>query len=500
MRSAGIWHASRIATWMLVCVFMVSASGCAVVGQDYARPDIPLSDAWNTRLNNGSSKSEPDPQELASWWKALDDPILTGLMDTALENNLDVKKAKERLRQARAERSTVQAGLFPTLDASGSATRSRSSQESGAGSSRTMYSAGFDAGWEIDLFGGVRRSVEAAEADLQASSDTVNDVLVSLTAEVALNYLQLRMYQARLDVAEKNLGLQEETYQLERYRFLAGLSDELAVAQARSNMENTRSRIPTLNIQVEQAKNGIAVLLGEQPGARHEDLAGHSPLPVIPTEMAIGVPADILRRRPDVRQAEQELAAQTARVGVAQSDLYPKITLNGSIGYEALSAGDLITAGARAWSYGPRITWPIFRAGSIRANIEVQSALQEQALIHYESVVLSALEEVENALVSYVEEQIRRESLDNAATAARQAVDCAQNTYDAGLIDFDTLLDSQRTQLSYEDELAQSESAVIMNLVRVYKALGGGWTSMAPETDPLISSQGEPFYGIEQTP
>ncbi len=484
-------HISLILSWLIWCFVILTLAGCATVGQDYVRPDIEITDAWNTRLSGGLSDNGTGPQELADWWKTLDDPVLTGLIDNAVENNLDLKDARSRLRQARAERSIVKSGLFPTLDASGSATRSGSGGDNGGGSSDTMYSAGFDAGWEIDLFGGVRRSAEAAEADLLASGEDVNDVLVSLTAEVALNYLELRTYQARLDVAKRNLVMQEETYRLERYRLLSGLRDELAVAQARSNMENTRSGIPALRTQIEQAKNRLSVLLGERPGLLQEKLDKYTPVPVVPPEVALGVPADVLRRRPDVRQAEQELAAQTARVGVAVSDLYPKFTLNGSIGYDSLSAGDLITAGSRAWSYGPRITWPVFQAGSIRANIEVASALQEQALIHYESVVLSALEEVENALGAYVEEQVRRRSLEDAATAARQAADFAQNKYDAGLIGFDTVLDSQRTLLSYEDALVQSEALVIKNLVSLYKALGGGWTPLVPNPDTQTTTRGE---------
>ena len=483
----------KMKLWSQVIWYFVvfSATGCAIVGQDYVRPDIEMNESWNTRLADGLNDSVTTPQELAHWWKILDDHVLTDLIDRAVKNNPDLKEAAARLRQARSERFGVKSDLFPALESSGSGTRSRSSGDGGTGSSRTMYSAGFDAGWEIDLFGGVRRSVEAAQADLEASRENVNDVLVSLTAEVALNYLELRTYQARLSVAKQNLEMQEQTWQLENYRLLSGFSDELAVAQARSNRENTRSKMPTLRTQVAQAKNRLAVLVGEQPGKLHEELDEYTPVPVVSTQVAFGVPADVLRSRPDVRRAERELAAKTARVGVAKSDLYPKFTLNGSIGYEALSLSDLVTAGSRTWSYGPRITWPIFHAGSIRANIEVVSELQEQALIQYESVVLSALEEVEDALVAYVEEQSRRESLNEAAIAAQQAVDLAQNKYDAGLIDFDTILETHRTLLSYQDELAQSEAAVTMNLVRLYKALGGGWTSMVSDYQAQVPIQGE---------
>jgi len=415
---------------------------------------------------------------LVDWWKGFDDPVLNGLIEKAVTNNLDLRTAEARLRQARAKRSVAQSNLFPVLDASGSVMRSGEGDDSTTDSSRTMHTAGFDAGWELDLFGGVRRSVEAAEADLQASRENVHDVLVSLTAEVAINYLDLRTSQARLRVAGQNLKMQEDTHQLQQYRLIAGLSDALAVAQARSNMENTRSSIPTLRAQVEASKNRLAVLLGERPGRLHETLDAYIPVPVVPLEVAVGVPADVLRRRPDIRMAEHDVAAQTARVGAALSDLYPKFYLNGAIGYESLSSGNLLTADSLVWNYGPRVTWPVFHGNAIRANIEVQSALQEEALIRYESAVLAALEEVEDALSAYVEEQIRRASLHEAAAAARDAADFAQNNYDAGVIDFDTVLDAQRTLLSYQDALVQSEASVIINLVRLYKALGGGWAPL----------------------
>jgi multidrug efflux system outer membrane protein len=284
----------------------------------------------------------------------------------------------------------------------------------------------------------------------------------------------------RLAVAEANLQAQSETYQLAQWRYEAGLSDELTVQQARYNLENTRSQIPTLRTGLEEAMNRIAVLLGEQPGKLHAELEKREPIPVTPLNVAVGVPADLLRRRPDVRQAERQLAAQTARIGVATADLYPKFTLSGSIGLEALSLNNL-SSGIWTLSGGPRISWAIFKAGAIRQNIEVQSALQEQYLIAYETAVLSALEEVENALVAYAEEQQRRQSLSEATQAAQKAVELAQHKYQAGLTDFSNVLDAQRSLLSFQDQLAQSDGTVTSNLVRLYKALGGGWTSMAPD-------------------
>ncbi len=454
-------------------------TGCAAVGPDYVPPDTSVSPTWYTQLEGGLIAEEMDPQTLAAWWTTLNSPELSSLIERAVAGNLDLKKARARIREARARRGVAKADLFPTLEAAGSATRTRSSEDTGTGKTSELYSASFDAGWELDIFGGVRRSVEAAEADLRASQEDLRDVLVSLLAEVALNYVEVRTFQARLAVAKENVEAQTETLQLTLWRYQAGLSDELAVQQARYNLENTRSQIPTLRTGLAEAINRIAGLLGEQPGRVRGELEKQEPIPVTPLKVAVGVPVNVLRRRPDVRRAERQLAAQTARIGVATADLYPKFTLSGSIGLEALSSSH--SSSIWSLSSGPRITWAIFNAGAIRQNIEVRSALQEQALIEYEATILGALEEVENALVAYAEEQRRRDDLGAATQAAQKAVELAQHKYQAGLIDFGNVLEAQRSLLSFQDQLAQNSGAVTSNLVRLYKALGGGWTSMAPE-------------------
>lgn len=456
-------------------------TSCATVGPDYAPPKKSISEDWHTQLKGGLTAGEIDHQTLAAWWTTLNDPKLSNLIDRAIMGNLDLKKARARVREARARRGIARADRFPTLDTTGSGTWSRTSKDTGTGKTSDLYAASFDAGWELDIFGGVRRSVEAAEADLQASQEDLHDVLVTLLAEVALNYVEVRTFQNRLTVAEANLEAQNETYQLTKWRHQAGLIDELAVEQARYNLENTRSQIPSLRTGLEEAMNRIAVLLGEQPGKLHEKLEKGEPIPVTPLNVAVGVPADLLRRRPDVRRAERQLAAQTARVGVATADLYPKFTLSGSIGLEALSLSNLSSSGTWTLTGGPKITWAIFKAGAIRQNIEVQSALQEQYLIAYEAAVLSALEEVENALVAYAEEQQRRQSLKEATEAAQKAVELAQHKFQAGLTDFSNVLEAQRSLLSFQDQFVQSEGTVTSNLVRLYKALGGGWTSMVPD-------------------
>lgn len=460
------------------------AAGCATVGPDYVKPDTSFSTTWHSELKGGLIVGEMNPRTLAAWWSTLNDPELSSLIDRAVSGNLDLKKTRARVREARARRGIAKTGLFPTFNAAGSATWTESSNDNGTirtSETSDLYTASFDAGWEIDIFGSVRRSIEAAEADVGASQEDLRDVLVSLLAEVAINYLDLRTFQSRLAIAEGNLEAQNETYQLTLWRYQAGLSDELSVQQARYNLDNTRTQLPTLRTGKEEALNRIAVLLGEQPGKVHSLLEQRVSMPVIPLKLAIGVPADVLKNRPDVRRAERELAAQSARIGVATANLYPKLTVSGFIGIETLSVSNLPTSQKWALNVGPGITWAIFKAGAIRQNIEVQSALHEQTLIKYEAAILSALKDVENALVAYTEEQNRRDDLREAAQAAQKAVELAKYKYQSGLADFNNVLEAQRSLLTFQDQLAQSNGTAISNLVRLYKAFGGGWTSIVSD-------------------
>ena len=476
----------------LLALFMLSnISGCVAVGPDYVPMEIKSAKTWYSDLDGGLTNKTASPTNLAIWWGTLNDPVLSSLIDRAVANNLDLKEARARVRESRARSGISRADLFPAIDATGSVTKSRSSENKGGGDEINLYSAGFDAGWELDVFGGLRRSIEASDADLQASAEDLNNVLVSLLAEVALNYVDTRTYQTRLAVANASLDAQQEAYGLIQSRYQAGLSDELAVQQARYNLENTRSQIPALRTGLEATLNRLAILLGQTPGAVHAELKEHKPIPVTPLEVAVGVPADTLRHRPDIRMAERELAAQTARVGVATADLYSKFTLTGTIGLESVSSTDFIAAASHIWRIGPGFSWNIFDAGAIRQNIKVQSALQEQALIQYEATLLGALEEVENALIAYVEEQQRRKTLKAGKDAAQQATQLARDQYQAGLVDFSNVLDAQRTLLSFEDNLAQSDGAVTSNLVRLYKALGGGWTTiMSSPEDNALQNEG----------
>lgn len=456
-------------------ILMLALSGCVTVGPDYVSPKISAPEKWNA----GTDIKSADAETMEKWWSTLNDPELTSLIERSVKSNLGIREAESRVREARARRGISSAGLFPTVDASGSAQRSRGS----SGPERDSYSIGFDAGWELDLFGSVRRSVEAAGADLEASEEGLHDVLVSLLAEVSLNYVEVRLYQARIAIAESNLAAQTETYHIAKWRNEAGLTSSLDVEEAMYSLEKTRSQIPALRSGLQQAMNNIAVLLGENPGALTAELSEQKAIPVTPVEITVGLPADLLRRRPDVRQAERRLAAQTARIGVATAGLYPQFTLSGSIGLEALEFDNLFSYESQTFGIGPGFKWNIFDAGSIRKNIEVQNALQEQALIQYETAVLGALQDVENALTAYAGEQVRRQSLLTGSDAAGRAVKLAQAQYESGLIDFQSLLNAQQSLLSLQDQLAGSDAEVTSNLIRLYKALGGGWESLRPAAE-----------------
>ncbi|OPY77587.1 MAG: Antibiotic efflux pump outer membrane protein ArpC precursor [Syntrophorhabdus sp. PtaU1.Bin153] len=465
-------------TSILIAIIMLA--GCATVGPDYVAPEIKTPSQWNTSAPGGTPETDRSGDSLATWWMNLDDPALILLIEHALKNNIDVKKAESRIREARAQRGVSEAGLYPSVDGSGSYTLSRTENHSEAGKTRELFAAGLDAAWEIDLFGGVRRSVEASLASYEASREDYRMVYVSLAAEVALNYVDVRTFQERLAIVEENLKLQAETYELANHRYKAGLVTQLDVDRAKTSLDETRASIPSLTTNLIAARNRLSALMGEHPGYVDAKLADIKPLPVTPLSIALGVPAEMVRRRPDVRTAERELAAQTALVGVATAELYPKLNLAGSIGIDASTFGGLVSGNNRVAAIGPRMSWNIFNAGAVRSNIEIQNARQEQALLQYENTVLLALEEAENAITAYANEQVRAQSLEDAMKSSADSLQLVLAQYKSGLIDFQDVLDVQRTFLSVKDNLAVSKGTVISNLVRLYKALGGGWTPDMP--------------------
>lgn len=467
---------TRYLARLLLIAVACGFSACAKVGPDYAPPAVEVPPGWNQLDSAPQAATDAAiAGDLSRWWRVFRDPLLTALVDEALQASPDLRLAQARLREARGRRMVAAAGQFPSVTATGNARRSELSEEAGSGASSNLFNAGFDADWELDVFGGVRRAVEASEADLEASGASVNDTRVSLASEVALNYVQVRSLQSRLSIARDNLASQSETLRLTEWRAQAGLVGSQDVEQARSNRAQTLAQIPSLKISLAEAEHGLDILLGKPPGSLHERLAAAGSLPVAPAQVAVGIPADTLRRRPDIRAAERSLAAETARVGVAEAARYPSFSLSGSIGLEALHLGDLGNSGAVNSSLLAGVTAPIFNAGRLRSQVEIQDAVREQALVTYEQTVLSALLEVENSLVSLARNNERGQALATAAEAARNAAVMARQRYSAGLIDFQSVLDTERNVLSVEDSLATTRADSVLALIRLYKALGGGW-------------------------
>lgn len=492
MAGRGSRGSYRLAGWLKVLVraFLAGVScfvviqGCAV-GPDFRTPKVRLPEAWiQEPPSQGLASSEKGERELARWWEIFQDALLTSLVERAMESNLDLKLAEARISQARALRAAAAGSLGPQVEGSGSFRRTRTpvSVPSGLGGETHTeglvsdhYEAGFDAGWELDLFGGRRRSLEAAGAELRASVENRRDVLVSLAAEVARQYLELRALQERILVARKNLEAQHRTVEITRRRFEAGFASGLDVANARAQAATTEAQIPVLQTSERQGVYSLSLLLGQEPGALLEELSRPAPLPQAPPSSSIGLPSELLRRRPDIRKAEAELHAATARVGVAVAELFPKFTITGSLSFQASDVSSWFNWVNRIWSFGPGVSWRLFETGRVRAEIAQREALQEQSFISYRQTVLEALKEVEDALVAAAREEEHRRALLEAVEANRKAVDLALKLYVEGQTDFLNVLQAQRSLYASEDELIQSLRTSCVQLVALYKALGGGW-------------------------
>jgi multidrug efflux system outer membrane protein len=471
----------------LVAIMVAVLVGCAV-GPDFRPPETKVPKDWDGQKVVSSaqpSQTNTAPIKLVDWWKAFKDPTLSSLVEMAVRNNLDMRQAEARIRQARASLGVAGAPLLPELNSSVLYQRSQSSSATvttggpaiaTAGGLRELFQVGLDASWELDIFGGTRRNIEAAGADLEAAVEDRRDVLVTLVGEVGNNYLTLRGLQQQIAIARKNLEAQRHTAKITRKRFEAGFVGGLDVANAEAQVATTQAQIPTLESSARAAIYSLGVLLGRQPAGLEKDLIKQAPIPLTPPAVPVGLPSELVRRRPDIRRAEAQLHAATARIGVATADLFPKFSLTGSFGF---SSNDLTKLGnlasSKFWSFGPTVIWPIFAGGRILWNIKVQNALQEQALLTYQKTVLTALKDVETALVAYAKEQERRKSLSEAVVNNRKAVDLAMKLYIAGKTDFLNVLTAQLNLYASETALVQSTSNVDTNLIALYKALGGGW-------------------------
>lgn len=457
-------------------MIVVLSSGCAAVGIDYVSPEADVPNAWQYNLQNPAVKEAADPELLKQWWKSFNDDTLNTLIAKTEENNKTLKSARFALSAARAKLRATDAGHMPSLDASGSAKGIHYGDSRLPDQNIDSYSAGLDASWEIDVFGGLKRETEAVTADMQATAESLRDTLVSLLAETATNYINLRTYQQSLATADEDIRLNTELYELTENRYKAGLVDEAELKKALYQLEYSRTKPDDLKAKIDAAMNRLSVLTGEKPGAVNELLVKGG-MPRIPVEAAVGIPADAIRRRPDVRMSERQLAAQTARIGAAKSDLYPKFTLAGSLGYQSGNTGSLFDNKNMTLSAGPSFRWALFDFGAIRQNINVQTETQKKYLADYESSVLSALEDVENAMSAFDREKSKSVQLEKALNAAKEAYDLEYKKYTAGLADYTDVINTESAYISYKDSLTQSRAGTGIYLISLYKALGGGWQS-----------------------
>ncbi|HEY8097793.1 MAG TPA: efflux transporter outer membrane subunit [Methylobacter sp.] len=474
-------------------------SGCFAVGPDYEPPKIPVPQQWSE--TTAAIGAQPD-----KWWKTFNDPVLDNLISEAIASNLDLKLALERVKDARVLRTATIAAGLPSLDAKSSISRrfnNTSSPASQTGTSSAgggfgignqlinIFQMGFDAQWELDFFGGVRRAVEAADATIDVEVENSRDVLVTLLGDVARNYIELRTNQQLVAITRENLHAQQETQELTQIRQQTGLASMLEVTQAQALAATTEAQLPNYETAVKQSIHALSVLLGKEPGAldvrldRQASIPAKKPSPegegasfLNSTAVITNLPSELLQRRPDIRRAERQLAVANASVGVATAELYPKVNLAAFIGLQNTTITDFTPIG-KSWSAASSITMPIFNWGKLNANIKSKKAQFEQTFLTYQSTVLSAFKEVEDALIAYSKEQERRKALAKAVAANQLAVQLADERYKKGLTAFLDVLTSQTALYQSQSLLVSSESVLSSNLVALYKALGGGWQTEA---------------------
>lgn len=477
--SAGLRGAALIASGALI---LLLTDGC-MVGPDYHAPTQAIKmNQWGSAQNSAAAgvAAVPIPDQ---WWTTFNNPELTRLIERALASSPDITIAEQRVREARAGLRSVAGGRYPQVGAGAGTMEYRRTGPLNTiyRESYSTFQTGFDASWEIDLWSGTRRAVESAGAALEATKEESHGVRVSLAAEVARTYVELRAGQRRLAIAHTNLALQQRTLELTRERLRAGVANDLDEARASGLVANTRALVPQLEDSNARLVRLLGILLGEEPDTLAGELAETQPLPTPPANVAVGLPAELLRHRPDIRAAERRLAASTARIGAAQAQLYPKLGLTGTLGFVSTRSEDLFDYSNRYFSSGPGLHWNLFDGGRVRAQVEAESARTDRALAEYHKSVLAALAEVENSLGSFHAEQRRHSALNEAADSARRAVTTATELYRQGITDFLSVIDAERSLASAEDNLAQSDRTVCTNLIALYKSLGGGW-----QTAPVV--------------
>jgi NodT family efflux transporter outer membrane factor (OMF) lipoprotein len=492
---------------LAACLGVTALAGCTV-GPDFKRPDWASPESW---FAGPKEALRPPPSVLVAepvdpnWWTLFRDPVLTGLERRVAGENLDVRVAAIRLTESRAQLGVARASEFPTLNGNASYIRQEASNHgifaaipSAAGANGAsgntvggvqsnglnpfdIWQGGFDASWEVDLWGRVRRSVESATATAEAANEAKRSALMSTLAEVARDYIQLRGVQAQLQIARDNVRTARQSLDLTQQRAAGGVTTDLDVANASAQLRTTLSQIPSLEQQEAQSINALSLLLGQPPNALRSELATAKPVPPVPPRVPVGLPSELARRRPDIRLAEAQLHATTADIGVAQANFYPSLSLTGSFGLQSLQLNHAFDLASKQYAVGPGLTIPIFEGGQLRATLQLREALQQEAAVNFQKTVLQAWHDVDNALTAYKAEQTRRDELIQAVAENRRALTLAQSRYQQGVSDFLTVLDAERSLLAAELQLADSTTVVSSNLVALYKALGGGWETDMPE-------------------
>ncbi|MFT3987694.1 efflux transporter outer membrane subunit [Aestuariivirga sp.] len=471
-----------IASFVTLLLASGVLTGCAV-GPDYEKPFAAVPSTWSS-----AGKQNPAQQpQLAQWWRRLNDPLLNDLIEEAVAGNLDVAAAKAKIREARASYKQAGGALLPSVSGSGTGARVRTGATNGSdANTNSQFQSGLDASWELDLFGANRRSVEAARYGVKAADQELRSTLLTLVGDVAANYVELRGYQAQLALARRTASSQRETAALTNNKFKAGASSAVDVANASGQAASTEADIPQLEAERAAAVHRLSILLGRAPGDLAARLDRPAPIPRPGWPVAVGVPANILLSRPDVRVAEWDYAQSTARIGQAEAARYPSISLTGDIYTSGTRLGDLGKSSTISWSFGPSLTIPIFNGGQLKAAVEVAQAERDQYFIAYRSAVLTALEDVENAIVSLSQERIRAAKLAQSAKHYRDAASLAQSLYRTGTQSFLDLLEAQRSLYTAEEALIQSQVSIATDYIALNKALGGGWSGEVDSSQPVI--------------
>ncbi len=472
-------------------LFSLLLSGCINIGPDYQRPEAEVEPDWieieNSRV---TTESATDPK----WWKsAFQDPELDKLVEAALQQNLTLRSAGLRVLQSQQQLAIAVGNQYPQQQQlSGVAAREKS-----GGAIFNNYNLGFNLGWEVDFWGRFSRQVESASANLDASVANYDGALVSMVSQAAINYVLIRTYQERIEVARDNIKLQAESLRIAQAKFDAGDVSELDVDQAESLLNNTKATLSSLEVSLQQFKNALAILLGNPPQEFNGLLSEKASIPAVQADVALGMPQDLIRRRPDVRAAERQLAAQSAQIGFAVTELYPHLTIGGGIGTSAMETGDLFESNSETWSLFGMFEWNIFNYGRLQSNVRLQDARFQQLLVDYRNTVLQAQGETENAIVAYLKSHEQFQSYSLAAAASQRAVDVATIQYQEGAIDFNTLITTLNVNQQQQDLMTATQGSVATSLVQVYKALGGGW-EIRGDQDPVDLLPAEMKEGMRE--